>query len=288
MRYCCRAGSALIKLFCICLVLLTGSSLLAQVPARPVPPRLVNDMASILSPEQNNALERKLVDFADSTSNQITVVIVPELYGMDKASLAYEIGEKWGVGHEKYNNGIVILVKPKTETERGEAFIATGYGLEGVLPDALASSVVNNEMIPYFKQNDYYGGINNTVDRLMPLLAGEISSDEFANRYGDSESDDLIAAAIGIIFVGFILFCIVVAVFGKNENNMGGNDKGGGRKGPSALDLLLLGSILNNSGGRSSGSGFRGGSGVGFGSSGGGFGGFGGGHFGGGGAGGSW
>ena len=129
MRYCCRAGSALIKLFCICLVLLTGSSLLAQVPARPVPPRLVNDMASILSPEQNNALERKLVDFADSTSNQITVVIVPELYGMDKASLAYEIGEKWGVGHEKYNNGIVILVKPKTETERGEAFIATGYGL---------------------------------------------------------------------------------------------------------------------------------------------------------------
>lgn len=259
--------------------------LFAQIPARPVPPRLVNDLASILTVEQNNALERKLVDFADSTSNQITVVIVPELYGMDKASLAYEIGEKWGVGHEKYNNGIVILVKPKTETERGEAFIATGYGLEGVLPDALARTVVENDMIPYFKNNDYYGGIENAAVKLMPLLSGEISSDEFANRYGDDDS--LIAAAIGIIFIGFILFCVIVAVFGKDENNMGGNDKGGGRKGPSALDLLLLGSLLNNSGGRSSGGFGSGGFGSG-GSGGGGFGGFGGGHFGGGGAGGSW
>lgn len=283
MRYCYSVKNTLIKLCCICLLLVTAVPLLAQMPARPTPPRLVNDLASILTVEQNSALERKLVDFADSTSNQITVVIVPELYGMDKASLAYEIGEKWGVGHEKYNNGIVILVKPKTETERGEAFIATGYGLEGVLPDALARAVVENDMIPFFKNNDYYGGIKNAAERLMPLLAGEISSDEFANRYGDDDS--LIAMVIGIIFLGFIFFCVIVAIFGKDENNMGGNDKGGGRKGPSALDLLLLGSILNNSRGSSSG-GFGGfGSG---GSGGGGFGGFGGGHFGGGGAGGSW
>lgn len=286
MRYCYSVKYTLIKLCCICLLLVTAVPLLAQMPARPTPPRLVNDLASILTVEQNSALERILVDFADSTSNQITVVIVPELYGMDKASLAYEIGEKWGVGHEKYNNGIVILVKPKTETERGEAFIATGYGLEGVLPDALARAVVENDMIPFFKNNDYYGGIKNAAERLMPLLAGEISSDEFANRYGDDDS--LIAMVIGIIFLGFIFFCVIVAIFGKDENNMGGNDKGGGRKGPSALDLLLLGSILNNSRGSSSGGfgGFgRGGSGGGgFG----GFGGFGGGHFGGGGAGGSW
>ena len=284
MRYCHSVKSVFIKLFCACLLLFAGGHLSAQVPARPVPPRLVNDLASVLTVEQSMALERKLVAFADSSSNQIAVVIVPELYGMDKASLAFELGEKWGVGHEKYNNGVVILVKPKTATERGEAFIATGYGLEGILPDALARTVVDNEMIPYFKNNNYYGGINSAVEELMPLLSGEISSDEFANRYGGG--DNLIATVIGILFIGFILLCIVVAIFGKDENNMGGNGRGGGRKGPNALDLLLLGSILSNSGSRSSG-GFGGGFGSGSGGFGG-FGGFGGGHFGGGGAGGSW
>ncbi|MEI4426640.1 TPM domain-containing protein, partial [Streptococcus agalactiae] len=83
---------------------------------------------------QVQQLELKLSDFANKTSNQIAVVVVPELYGMDKAQLAYQIGQDWGVGQKKFNNGLIILIKPKTEDSRGEVFIAPGYGLEGVLP----------------------------------------------------------------------------------------------------------------------------------------------------------
>jgi len=108
------------------------------IPARPDPPRLVNDFANILTEAQINQLENKLVYFNDTTSTQIAIVIVNSLDGYDKASYAYEIGEKWGVGQQGFNNGIVILLKPKTESESGEVFIATGYGLEGAIPDAIA------------------------------------------------------------------------------------------------------------------------------------------------------
>jgi len=131
-----------------------------DLPARPDPPRLVNDFANILSPQEAADLENRLVSFSDSTSTQIVVVIVPSLNGFEKADFAEQIGSKWGVGQQKKNNGCVVLIKPKTASERGDAFIAPGYGLEPVIPDATALNIVNNEMIPRFKGNDYYGGIN--------------------------------------------------------------------------------------------------------------------------------
>ena len=104
------------------MVLLQPVGLMAQVPERPQPQRLVNDLADIFSSSQEQRMESALVAFADSTSNQIAVVSVPELYGMDKAQLAFEIGEKWGVGQQKFDNGVVILVKPKVGNSRGEVF----------------------------------------------------------------------------------------------------------------------------------------------------------------------
>ncbi len=253
----------------------------AQVPERPNPPRLVNDLAGIFTSGQTASLEYTLVAFADSTSNQIAVVTVPELYGMDKMQLAYEIGEKWGVGQEKFDNGVIILVKPKTASSNGEVFIATGYGLEGVLTDAACRRIIDEYMIPAFKANDYYAGVVNAVNVIMPLAAGEISTDEFA----DNDEGDAMAAAFFLIFIAVVFFALLLS--GNNGQNMGGgNGNGGNRHDASALDMLILGSILSNSGRRSSGS-YGGGSfGGGFGS--GGFGGFGGGSFGGGGAGGSW
>ena len=121
----------------------------ADIPSRPVPPRLLNDLAGIFSPAQARDLEYRLVAFADSTSNQIAVVTVPELYGMDKAELAFRIGEEWGVGKKEFDNGVVLLVKPKSPGSRGEVFIATGYGLEGAIPDATAGEIINRYMIPF-------------------------------------------------------------------------------------------------------------------------------------------
>lgn len=251
----------------------------AQIPEQPRPPRLVNDLAGIFSSSQRANLEQRVVAFADSTSNQIAIVTVPELYGMDKSQLAYSIGQQWGVGQKKLNNGVVVLIKPKVGNARGEVFIATGYGLEGVLTDAVCRRIIEQYMIPAFREDNYYAGVDRALGVMFPLVSGEISTDEFAKG---AEDDSLPVIVVFVIFM-IVFFVFLLISSGKNgPKNMGGG--GGDHKGPSALDLVMLG-ILSGAGrgGRSSG-GFGGGSSGGFG----GFGGFGGGGFGGGGAGGSW
>ncbi|MBQ7774038.1 MAG: TPM domain-containing protein [Bacteroidales bacterium] len=265
----------------LAVLLLVAGIVCAQVPQRPEPPRLVNDLAGIFSDEQAARLEYRTAIFADTTSNQIAIVTVPELYGYDKAQLAYSIGEEWGVGQDKFDNGIVILIKPKTGSSSGEVFIATGYGLEGAVTDAFARRVIERAMIPYFKDNDYYGGVQAALDVMMPVISGEISTDEFS---GGEDDGALAAAVFMLFFIGFVVMLILVSGNKNNRNMGGGNHRGG--NGFSAADAFILGSILGNatgSRGRSSGS-FGGG----WSGGGGGFGGFGGGSFGGGGAGGSW
>lgn len=263
------------------LMLTQSGGLSAQVPPRPQPQRLVNDLADIFSSSQEERMEQTLVAFTDSTSNQIAVVSVPDLYGMDKAQLAFQIGEEWGVGQQKFDNGVVILVKPKVGNSRGEVFIATGYGLEGVLTDAVCRRIIEQYMIPAFQANDYYAGVENALNVILPLAAGEISTDEFASGDG---SESVIASVFFLLFI----FIIFVALFKSGGNNRPQNMGGGNRKGLSAADLIMLSILSNNSNSRGSDGwgGSSGGFGGGFG--GGGFGGFGGGGFGGGGAGGSW
>jgi len=248
-----------------------------QVPAKPAPPRLVNDLASVFTTSEASDLENRLVQFSDSTSNQIVIVTLPSLNGYEKSQMAFSIGESWGVGGTKFNNGIVILVKPKTNHEKGEAFIATGYGLEGALPDAICKRVVENEMIPHFNNNNYYSGIDAALNVILPIAAGEYSYQEYKKETEGS--------LFGSLLVLFFVFIFIIAFIGKKGGGSS-NIGGGNHRGPSALDLLLLGSILTSGSRGSSGGSFGGFGGGSFG--GGGFGGFGGGGFGGGGAGGSW
>jgi uncharacterized protein len=251
-------------LLCIILVLQAGiSHAQGSIPEKPVPPRLVNDFANVLSPDQLQSLESKLVAFNDSTSVQIAVVIVPTLGGYEKADYAQQLGQKWGVGGSKFNNGFIILVKPKTASENGEAFIATGYGVEGSVPDATAVDIVNNEMIPFFKQNAYYEGINAATDVLISLVKGEFKADNYGKKKKGSSA----------IFVLIIIIVIIFLISRNNNNHHTINRTGAG-------GALFFPWMMG--GGGSSGGGFGGSGGSG------GFGGFGGGSFGGGGAGGSW
>ena len=265
------------------LLLFAATVVMGQVPQRPNPPRLVNDFAGVFTGRQVMEMEGVLAAFADSTSNQIVVVTMSDLKGYDKVQMAYEIGEQWGVGQARFDNGIVILVKPKVGNSRGEVFIATGYGLEGAVTDALARQIIERQMIPHFREEDYYGGVASALNVLLPIISGEISTDEYA---AGGEGDGWLPALVFMVFFG--IFVVLLAVLsGENNRNYGGGNNRGGRN-FTATDAFILGSILGNasgSRGRSSGS-FGGGSfGGGFG---GGFGGFGGGSFGGGGAGGSW
>ena len=97
---------------------------------------LVYDVAGILTQGERQNLAEEMKLFHDSTSNQIALVILPDLCGMEKAQFAIELGEYWGVGHKKEDNGVIILIQPKTTSNKGQVFIATGRGLEAVIPDA--------------------------------------------------------------------------------------------------------------------------------------------------------
>ena len=144
-------NKAVLRLTAVLLLGLTVLAAAAQVPPRPDPPRLVNDFAGILGDCQ--WLEDSLEKIAMETSNQICVVTMDDLGGYDKAMMAYSIGQQWGVGTQRHRNGVVILVKPKTADSKGDAFIATGYGLEGGITDAACRRIVDHEMIPHFKEN---------------------------------------------------------------------------------------------------------------------------------------
>lgn len=242
-----------------------NASSIKGIPSRPQPPRLVNNLSSyqVLTPDQSDALEAKLDDFANSTSNQIAVVIIDSLYGNEPADFATELGQEWQIGQKKFDNGVVILIKP---TVPRKIFIAPGYGLEGAIPDATCEMIVQNEMIPEFKQGNYYTGIDKAVDVIMGLAKGEYNSSEYAKKNGQSSKE------VGFIFA--LLIILIVFLISRRGGKGGGFTIGG-------PGIFFWGGGLGGFGGGGGGSGFGGGGG-------GGFGGFGGGGFGGGGAGGSW
>ena len=238
------------------LVLIFGTGLQAQLPSPSNPPRLVNDYTGTLSASQINTLEHKLVAYNDSTSTQILVLLVDDLQGYSIEQYATEIGHSWGVGQKDKGNGVVILVKPKKGSERGEVNISTGYGMEQYVTDATGKNIIEKEMIPAFKEGDYYTGIDNAVIVIMALCSGKFTQDE----YNDGEG---LPGWLTLLFI-----IAVIIVFIKFSSGSGQNYSGGGSR-----------TIWIPMGG-----GFGGGGGF----SGGGFGGFGGGGFGGGGASGSW
>ncbi len=230
------------------------------------PSRLVNDYAGILAADQREALERRLVTLDDSTSNQIAIVITPTLNGDDENAAAQRIGERWGVGRDEFDNGLVILIKSKTADENwGAVAIATGYGLEGALPDVFCKHIIDDEMLPALGEGDYYRAITQALDVIEPVVRGEYS---YAQYRQDGRRD----ALRGMILMAVIMAVAVILIrryakkhpdqFNNNNHRRGG---GGG---------IYIGGFPGMWGSGGMGSGFGGG----------GFGGFGGGSFGGGGA----
>jgi uncharacterized protein len=274
-----KSMKPIVKYLFILLLLLTGATgkIVAQdIPEKPLPPRLVNDFAGFLKGDEQAALENKLVAYNDSTTTQIAIVIVPDLSGYAPSDYAQRLGEKWGIGQRGNNNGVLVLVKPRTSQSRGEVFITAGYGLEGAIPDLLCAEIVDNEILPAFRNGDYYGGLDRATTTLMSLASGEFTADQY--RGGKKGTDVGKAAPAGVFIIIMIIIIILFSSGKSNHNNIS----------RSGLPLWLLLSMMNSGRGSHRGSwgGFSGGGG--FGRGGGGFGGFGGGSFGGGGAGGSW
>ncbi|HQX97580.1 MAG TPA: TPM domain-containing protein [Chitinophagaceae bacterium] len=224
------------------------------IATRPSPPELVNDYTKTLTAQQEAALEAKLVQYDDSTSNQIAVVIVESTDNYSIEDAAIELGRKWGVGNKEFNNGIVVLV---AKGDR-KVTIQAGYGLEGAISDLIAKSIIDNEITPNFKQGNYYRGLDEATDNIIKAAEGRYKAPA---NYGSKKKKGISISTIIIIII------ILIVIFS-------GAGPGGG--------------TYVSRGGFGGWSGGGGGSGWSGGSSGGGFGGFGGGSFGGGGASGSW
>ncbi len=256
------------------LVLFTGLVAVAAnkvFPEPPNPPRLVNDFANMLNSGEQQQLENKLVSFDRTTSTQITIVTITDLGGYDVSDYTIQLFNRWKIGQAGKNNGVLLLVSLNDR----KAWITTGKGLEGVLTDAKTSRIFRNELKPAFKEGNYYGGLNQTVDAIIEVTKGEYKADK-------NNKDGGIPLAAIIVIIIFILFIIKMTGGGRGGNRRGGYMSSGGL-GDIATGMII-GNLLN--GGRG-GSSWGGGSDWG-GGGGGGFGGFGGGSSGGGGAGGGW
>ncbi|MCR5887848.1 TPM domain-containing protein [Hymenobacter sp. J193] len=255
----------------LALWLLVISAAVGQnLPPRPSPARLVNDLAGLLSPDEEARLEQKLVAYNDSTSSQIAIVTVQTLDGYEVADYAQRLGESWGVGRKGKNNGLLILVS----NVEHKVTIQTGYGLEGAIPDALAKRVISNVIVPNFRAGQYYTGLDEATTRLIALASGEYKAEPRAT--GDYED----SSGSGWMF-WVILGILIIILISRMRGGGGGGGGFGGRRnrgfGGGFIPPIILG------GGGFGGGGFGGGGGGG-----GGFGGFGGGSFGGGGASGDW
>ena len=253
------------KLLFSFLVLICLISAGQDIPAPPNPPRLVNDFAHVLTADQISDLETKLVAYDDTTSIQIAVITIQTTGDYDIADYALKILRDWKVGNKKTTNGLVILAAIQDH----KVYIATGYGMEGSVPDITAKQIIENEILPNFKANNYYRGFDLGTDAIFKAARGEYKAPEGYNQRKQKSNRG--GSALGVIlFIGIV---IVLAI------SRGGGRGGGGLMSRSGVLPFILGSMLGSSG--------RGGGGFG-GGGGGGFGGFGGGSGGGGGAGGSW
>lgn len=255
----------------ICLLVVVPLWSVAQdkLPVPAQPQSWVNDYAGVFSSGETSALEYKLNEFEYRSSTQIFVVTINDNGGYSASDLSQRIGEQWGVGQEGKDNGLLVLM----DMQDNDVYITTGYGLEEYIPDGTASRIIENEILPNFRNGNFYAGIDSATSVMISLLDGKFTADEYNNRSSSGRGSSI----AGLIF----MIIIFSAIFGGRRRS-----SGMGRSNLPlwmALGMLSGGSHSGSFGNFSSGSGGFGG--------GGGFGGFsggGGGSFGGGGAGGSW
>jgi uncharacterized protein len=249
------------------LVFFFSQSTFAQsdgLPEKPNPPHLINNLSQefpdFFSAEETAALESKLEELSNTSSNQIVVVVVDDLNDMEPWSYATELGQKWGVGQGKDDNGIVILIKPTKSGIGRKTHIAVGYGLEGAIPDLTANRIVEEEINPSLKAGRNFEAVDKGITVLIALAKGEYNYKTY-----DKSSKKLPGS---LIFKLIVIILVIILLSRKNRGGGMSIGRGG----------VFMAPMFG---------GFGGGSGGG-GDSSGGFGGFGGGGFGGGGSGGSW
>jgi uncharacterized protein len=248
----------------VLLVALLGTGLTLRAAERipSAPAQYFNDYAGVVSPGIVTELNAKLEQFERTSSNQLLVAIYPKMESDSSVEdYTVRVAQSWLVGQKKKDNGAVLFAF----MQEHQLYIQVGYGLEGALPDATAKRIIENEIVPRFRQHDIDGGMRAAVAALIAATKGEYQGTN--QTQGNSQTQ---GSSTGFNIIVLIVFLILFAALSRRRNRgtyvLGGPRSGGWWMGPP--------------GGGGGGSGWSSGGGGGFSG--------GGGSFGGGGAGGKW
>jgi uncharacterized protein len=252
----------------------------------------VNDLAGMLPADRAQALEERLAAFERDTGHQIVLLTIPSLQGDALEDFSIRVAEAWKVGQKGFDNGAILVVVRDDRKLR----IEVGYGLEGVLPDAIAKRIISEVIVPRFRENDYAGGIEAGLNAIMSVTKGEAIPESARTKPRNN------ASGISSLATALILTAVIALIIGMTQRRLIRGAFGGavagliatlGSAGAIGVALglaLVIGAVLGAIGSSmsvaSSGNQWTGGSGSRRGGWGGGWysgGGFGGGGFGGGG-----
>ncbi len=173
---------------------------------------MVNDFTSTLSRHEQQNLEQRLLACEDSSGVQILLLLVPDFGGNDIAGFTQQVWDVWQVGDSRLNNGIILVIKPSNKSD-GQIRIQTGYGMEGALPDAFCKRIIDDKMIPYLQEGDYYKAIDTALDVIIPIACGEYSAEQY-------QKDENREALIGL--GAFLLFVLIVFLVSRRHGNTDG------------------------------------------------------------------
>ncbi len=243
-----------------------------EIPEKPTEQTSVYDYIGLLSASQKATLENKLIHYSDSTSTQIVVAIITSTEGENIAYLATNWAEKWGIGQAKEDNGILMLLAKDDK----KITIQTGKGVEHLLTDFTSRRIIERDIIPQFKNGNFYAGLDKGSDAIFKVMNGE---------YKGTRKKSKDSSGFSVIIFVIIVFIFFLIISRGNKNNRGGGKRTKRNVAGDILETIILSNMGRGSFG---GGGFGGSSSSGGFGSGGFGGGFGGGSFGGGGATGGW
>jgi uncharacterized protein len=171
----------------------------------------VTDLTATLNAQQGQALEQTLAEFEARKGAQIAVLLVPTTQPETVEQYAVRVQESWKLGRKGVDDGVLLVV---AKNDR-KLHIEVGYGLEGILPDAIGKRIIEDDIVPRFKEGDFYGGIRAGVDRVMRVVEGEKLPPPIARTHPAAEGFDLGGWLVPLFFLVLIGGTVLRAIFGR-------------------------------------------------------------------------
>lgn len=197
------------SLYALSVMFLLASNIAhAELVAIPELKSRITDLTQTLSSDQQVQLDTKLAAFEQQKGSQIAILILPTTQPEDIVQYSIRVVEKWKIGREKVDDGILVLVAKEDRKVR----IEVGYGLEGAIPDLTAKRVINEFISPEFKQGNFYGGLDAGIDKLMGLIKGEALPEPKANSTGGNAIENLLPI---LLFGGLISGLVLRGILGN-------------------------------------------------------------------------